>query len=92
MMNFIRDEYLEKIIARKQFVKDQKEKLRNEKKNKVVAASTTALPDQSLAYNPMQSIEQPAPIEQPRPNPILIEEEKVPIRKEKEPKIGKSPL
>ena len=37
MLNFIRDEYLNSIIARKQFVKDSKEKKRNEKKTASIA-------------------------------------------------------
>ena len=42
MLNFIRDEYLNSIIARKQFVKDSKEKRRNEKKNVSTAAEKKA--------------------------------------------------
>ena len=42
MLNFIRDEYLNSIIARKQFVKDSKEKRRNEKKNVSTVAEKKA--------------------------------------------------
>mmetsp|Transcript_47634 Transcript_47634/g.62964 ORF Transcript_47634/g.62964 Transcript_47634/m.62964 type:complete len:80 (+) Transcript_47634:935-1174(+) len=43
MFNFIRDEHLNNIIARKQFVKDSKEKLRAEKKQKQQQSIDTKL-------------------------------------------------
>ena len=51
MLNFIRDEYLNSIIARKQFVKDSKEKRRNEKKNASTAAEKKAESTEVPALN-----------------------------------------
>ena len=51
MLNYIRDEYLNSIIARKQFVKDSKEKRRNEKKNTSTAAEKKAYSAEVPALN-----------------------------------------